>query len=263
MLTFPLVGFLVLQLNIKLTLPQAMASAGIIPGIITCVFSGSVAAFGLYLLSVCASRTPHRRSSFFAVAQLTYPNAAIFFDAAIAIKCFGVSIRSVSPPTPPFMLAHARSYLIIIKKLMPQVVQSLYHDLTSEETNPPDWLLSEHNWLTMFMLILVPLAFLRRIHSLRHTSYIALVSIGSCSFSQCNLSDSQQSILWLSLYDVTSSLSKACQNAAKFTTFILLLTLSRLFLCKSLHSPVLRMYVGVCRSFGSLISSRSLRYTTN
>jgi hypothetical protein len=72
---------------------QAMASAGIIPGIITCVFSGSVAVFGLYLLSLCATKTPHRRASFFAVAQLTFPKAAVLFDAAIATKCFGVSIR--------------------------------------------------------------------------------------------------------------------------------------------------------------------------
>ena len=72
-----------------------MASAGIIPGIITCVFSGTVAAFGLHLLSVCATKTPHRKSSFFAVSQLTFPSAAVFFDAAIAIKCFGVSIRCV------------------------------------------------------------------------------------------------------------------------------------------------------------------------
>ena len=72
-----------------------MASAGLLPGMITCVFSGSVAAFGLYLLSRCATYTPHRRSSFFAVAKLTFPNAAVFFDAAIATKCFGVSIRFV------------------------------------------------------------------------------------------------------------------------------------------------------------------------
>jgi amino acid permease len=59
----------------------------------TCLFSGSVAAFGLYLLSLCARQTSHRKSSFFAVAELTFPSAAVFFDAAIAIKCFGVSIR--------------------------------------------------------------------------------------------------------------------------------------------------------------------------
>lgn len=72
---------------------QALASAGIIPGMITCLFSGAVAAFGLYLLSLCAAKAPHRRASFFAIAEMTFPKAAVFFDAAIAIKCFGVSIR--------------------------------------------------------------------------------------------------------------------------------------------------------------------------
>ena len=63
---------------------------------ITCLFSGVVAGFGLYLLSLCAVKALHRRASFFAVAELTFPRAAVFFDAAIAIKCFGVSIRCVT-----------------------------------------------------------------------------------------------------------------------------------------------------------------------
>ncbi|KAH7913827.1 transmembrane amino acid transporter protein-domain-containing protein [Hygrophoropsis aurantiaca] len=144
-----------------LTFPLAMASAGIIPGMVTCVTSGVIGGFGLYLLSRCARYTPHRRSSFFAVSQLTFPKAAIFFDAAIATKCFGVSI----------------SYLIIIKSLMPSVVGSLYHDLTSPTTNPPEWALSGRNWITLLMLILVPLSFLRQLDSLRHTSYIAMFSV--------------------------------------------------------------------------------------
>ena len=80
---------------------QAFASAGIIPGVLTCLFSGTVGAFGLYLLSACARKAPHRRSSFFAIATLTFPRAAVFFDAAIAIKCFGVSIRCATLPTRP------------------------------------------------------------------------------------------------------------------------------------------------------------------
>ncbi|KAF9461215.1 vacuolar amino acid transporter 5 [Collybia nuda] len=144
-----------------LTFPLAMASAGIIPGMITCIFSGCVAAFGLYLLSLCATQAPHRRASFFAIAQLTFPKAAVFFDAAIAIKCFGVSI----------------SYLIIVKGLMPNVVESLYHVLTSPTTNPPSWTLNGGNWITVYMVVLIPLAFLRHLNSLRYTSYIALFSI--------------------------------------------------------------------------------------
>ncbi|KAG2364843.1 transmembrane amino acid transporter protein-domain-containing protein [Suillus spraguei] len=139
----------------------AMASSGIIPGILTCIFSGCIGAFGLYLLSLSARHAPHRSSSFFVVAQLTFPQAAIFFDAAIAIKCFGVSV----------------SYLIIIKSLMPNVVESLYHDLTSPNTNPPAWALSGRNWITIVMFILVPLASFRQLDSLRHASYIVLFSV--------------------------------------------------------------------------------------
>ncbi|EJF64034.1 vacuolar amino acid transporter 5 [Dichomitus squalens LYAD-421 SS1] len=144
-----------------LTFPLALASAGLIPGIITCAFSGAVGAFGLYLLSLCAAKAPHRRASFFTVAELTFPRAAVFFDAAIAIKCFGVSI----------------SYLIIIKSLMPNVVMALYHDLTSPDVNPPTWMLSGQNWITLIMIPLVPLTFLRKLDSLRHTSYVALFSV--------------------------------------------------------------------------------------
>ncbi|KAI0717978.1 vacuolar amino acid transporter 5 [Cerioporus squamosus] len=144
-----------------LTFPLAMASAGIIPGIITCLFSGGVAAFGLYLLSLCAAKAPHRRASFFTIAEMTFPSAAVFFDAAIAVKCFGVSI----------------SYLIIIKSLMPSVVSALYHDLTSPDVNPPPWMLSGQNWITLIMIPLIPLTFLRKLDSLRHTSYVALFSV--------------------------------------------------------------------------------------
>lgn len=70
------------------------------------------------------------------------------------------------------------SYLIIIKSLMPNVVASLFHDLTSPNTNPPAWIVSGHNWVTFVMLILVPLSFLRKLDSFRHTSYIAMFSVG-------------------------------------------------------------------------------------
>ena len=61
---------------------------------------------------------------------------------------------------------------------MPNVVSALYHDLTSEGTNPPAWALSGRVWITLMMIILVPLSFLRKLDSLRHTSFIALFSVG-------------------------------------------------------------------------------------
>jgi amino acid permease len=158
---------------------------------LTCALSGTLGAFGLYLLSMCARKTAHRRASFFAVANLTFPRAAVFFDAAIAIKCFGVSIRFVLFYARREMLAdEVVSYLIIIKSLLPNVVASLYHDLTSPDTNPPAWALSGRLWICLVMTVLVPLSFLRRLDSLRHTSYIALFSCGkypsiSLSFETC------------------------------------------------------------------------------
>ncbi|KAG8903183.1 hypothetical protein FRB99_003632 [Tulasnella sp. 403] len=143
-----------------LTFPLAMASSGVIPGMITCLFSGIVAAFGLHLLSVCATRAPHRKSSFFAIAQLTFPKAALFLDAAIATKCFGVSI----------------SYLIIIKGLAPSVLKTMFH-LLSPDTALPTWAVSGRTWVSLFMTILAPLCFLKKLDSLRHTSYIALFSM--------------------------------------------------------------------------------------
>jgi amino acid permease len=74
------------------------------------------------------------------------------------------------------------SYLIIIKSLMPSVVASIFHDLTSPSINPPSWALSERLWLTFFMAILIPLSFLRQLDSLRHTSYVALFAVGVSSF---------------------------------------------------------------------------------
>lgn len=77
------------------------------------------------------------------------------------------------------LIASPFSYLIIIKGLMPNVVASLYHDLTSETTNPPAWTQNGNVWITLFMAVLVPLCFLKHLNSLRHTSYVALFSVGA------------------------------------------------------------------------------------
>lgn len=61
---------------------------------------------------------------------------------------------------------------------MPNVVASLYHDLTSPTTNPPAWAQSGRIWITLLMVILAPLASLRRLDSLRHTSYVVLFAVG-------------------------------------------------------------------------------------
>ncbi|KAL8952059.1 MAG: hypothetical protein Q9222_002011 [Ikaeria aurantiellina] len=140
-----------------LAMPLALSRMGIVLGIFIILWAGVTAGFGLYLQTRCARYLERGSASFFALSQITYPNAAVIFDAAIAIKCFGVGV----------------SYLIIIGDLMPGVVQGF-----SENAAGVAFLVDRHFWVTGFMLIVIPLSFLRRLDSLKYTSVIALISIG-------------------------------------------------------------------------------------
>ncbi|MCJ1399780.1 hypothetical protein MMC11_002983 [Xylographa trunciseda] len=140
-----------------LAMPLAMSRMGILLGTAIILWSGLTAGFGLYLQTRCARYLDRGSASFFALSQITYPNAAVIFDAAISIKCFGVGV----------------SYLIIIGDLMPGVVQGFTSDVHGLQ-----FLLDRHFWVTGFMLIVIPLSFLRRLDSLKYTSVIALISIG-------------------------------------------------------------------------------------
>jgi amino acid permease len=111
-------------------MPLAISHMGIALGTCVILWSGVTAGFGLYLQSRCAHYLDRGSASFFALSQLTYPNAAVVFDAAIAIKCFGVGV----------------SYLIIIGDLMPGVVQGF---VGGEPVY--DFLIDRHFWVTAFM----------------------------------------------------------------------------------------------------------------
>ncbi|KAI0903414.1 transmembrane amino acid transporter [Ustulina deusta] len=140
-----------------LAMPSALSHFGMVLGVLVIIWSGFTSAFGLYLQSRCARYLDRGSSSFFALSQLTYPNAAVIFDAAIAIKCFGVGV----------------SYMIIIGDLMPGVVEGFDSSATSIA-----YLMDRNFWITVFMLVIIPLSFLRRLDSLKYTSIIALIAIG-------------------------------------------------------------------------------------
>lgn len=108
------------------------------------------------MLSRSAAQAPHRAASFAALSKLTYPKLGRIFDAAIFLKCWGVSV----------------SYLIVIGSLMPRVVYSF-------SKSSPDWLLDRRLWILLAMSILCPLAFLRKLDSLKVTSYISLCAVGN------------------------------------------------------------------------------------
>jgi amino acid permease len=140
-----------------LAMPSILSHMGIMLGVLLIIWSGITSAFGLYLQSRCARYLDRGTSSFFALSQITYPNAAILFDLAIAVKCFGVGV----------------SYMIIIGDLMPGV--ALGFDDNAEQI---PYLVDRHFWITAFMLLIIPLSFLKRLDSLKYTSLVALVSIG-------------------------------------------------------------------------------------
>ncbi|PGH19667.1 hypothetical protein AJ80_03822 [Polytolypa hystricis UAMH7299] len=140
-----------------LAMPLALSHMGIFLGVIVIIWAGLTAGFGLYLQTRCAQYLDRGTASFFALSQITYPSATVVFDAAIAIKCFGVGV----------------SYLIIIGDLMPGVVRGFGFGAGSM-----DFLQDRQFWVTAFMLVVIPLSFLRRLDSLKYTSIVALSSIG-------------------------------------------------------------------------------------
>ncbi len=96
-----------------------------------------------------------RTSSFNAISKITFPNAAVFFDTAIAIKCFGVAV----------------SYLIVIGSLMETLSQNVFN------LDPDHWLSSRRAWISFSMILIVPVSYLRRLDSLKYTSAIALFAV--------------------------------------------------------------------------------------
>jgi amino acid permease len=140
-----------------LAMPFVLSQMGIIFGIFVILWSATASGFGLYLQSRCARYLDRGTSSFYAIAQLTYPNAAVILDSAIVIKCFGVGV----------------SYLIIIGDLMPGVMAGL-----SDNWADDSCLLNRGFWITLFMIPVMVLSFMKKLDSLKYTSLLALLAIG-------------------------------------------------------------------------------------
>lgn len=142
-----------------LAMPYAIRSDGTVLGLIVIVLSASTSSFGLYLQGKCTRYVEEGEASFFALAQLTYPQLSVVFDLAIAVKCFGVGI----------------SYLVVIGDLMPKIVQQLIMDSFLDKH---EILLERNFWITFFMVFIVsPLSFLKKLDSLKYASMVALSSV--------------------------------------------------------------------------------------
>ena len=142
-------------------MPLALSHMGILLGSSVIIWAGLTAGFGLYLQTRCARYLERGTASFFALSQLTYPNAAVIFDAAIAIKCFGVGV----------------SYLIIIGDLMPGVVEAF-----GPYSETYDFLYDRRFWITAFMSVSCPLT---EVEARRLTPMLMLYSSTGLSLYPC------------------------------------------------------------------------------
>lgn len=135
-----------------LSMPAAFAATGYVIGTLLILGAATFSAFGLYLL-VLSSQDVGRGVSISRMLKMTYPRMSAVFDFGIALKCFGVAI----------------SFLIVIGDMMPSILEGMGYENV--------WLLSRRFWITLFMLLLAPLAFLRQMDSLKYTSFAGLLSV--------------------------------------------------------------------------------------
>lgn len=136
-----------------LALPYAMAGCGYVGGVIFIVLFASSATLGLHLLSEAANAVG-RPATFHKVANAAIPGFGMLFDAAIAIKCFGV----------------ATSYLVVVKQNVPEALEAFHVPSTS--IFHEKWL-----WVLIAVCFVTPLSFLREISRLRFTAALSLLCV--------------------------------------------------------------------------------------
>ncbi|AET38825.1 Avt7p Ecym_3335 [Eremothecium cymbalariae DBVPG len=128
-----------------LAIPYAFRADGVTVAIILLLFAAITSGFGLYLLSLSSKALLNpRQSSFFTLCSVTYPKLSFLFDFAMFIQCYGVGL----------------SYLVL--------VGDLFSSLLGGRRN---W------WILGSTIIVVPLAHLRQLDSLKYSSLVGLLSI--------------------------------------------------------------------------------------
>mmetsp|Transcript_39714 Transcript_39714/g.104885 ORF Transcript_39714/g.104885 Transcript_39714/m.104885 type:complete len:479 (-) Transcript_39714:273-1709(-) len=136
-----------------LGLPAAFAGCGYVIGIVMVIGFATCAIFGLHLLSEAANIVG-RPATFHKVADAAVPGFGMLFDAAIAIKCFGV----------------ATSYLVVVKGNVPMALTSL--GVPEDSIWHQKWL-----WVLIAASLATPLALLKEISKLRFTAGLSLICV--------------------------------------------------------------------------------------
>lgn len=143
-----------------LALPSAFNSVGALPGLVFLLVAAVVSSCGLQLLVLASDRMtkldlgPARASSFTMLAQPTYPNASLLFELAVLVKCSLV----------------AASYLTLVRDAFPRFVSAVAPNVWS-------FLRGEYFWSTLAIVVIAPVCFLRRMESLKYTSFLGMIGI--------------------------------------------------------------------------------------
>lgn len=140
-----------------LSLPFAFSLVGILPGAFLLFLATAMSIFGLYLLAKASHQTCNRDGSFAALSAVTYPRLAPVFDGAVALKCLGVAI----------------GYLKIIGDLLPETIKGF----TNNTTSGGAWYLNRVMWVSVIVVCISPATFMKRIDSLKYTSFLGLMSV--------------------------------------------------------------------------------------
>eukprot|EP01135_Chromosphaera_perkinsii_P001479 Nk52_evm8s179 gene=Nk52_evmTU8s179 len=137
-----------------LSIPYAYSLTGFYLGLCLLIIFAVGANFGLKLLVEVARWTKKRQTSYFVLAQHTFPWARYVIDAAVAFKCFGV----------------ATSYLIVVGDNMSMAVG---HWAGSED----DTIADRRIWIAIFMIFCIPAALQKTLDKLRFVSLVAISTV--------------------------------------------------------------------------------------
>lgn len=142
-----------------LSLPFAFSLVGILPGILLFIVAASMSIFGYFLLVRSSYEVCGRKGGFGPLASASYPKLAPVFDFAVAFKCLGVAI----------------GYLKIIGDLIPEMIQGLKSSPVPKDAVP--WYMNRIVWVTVTLMAISPTAFMKRMDSLKYTSFLGLTSV--------------------------------------------------------------------------------------
>ena len=142
-----------------LALPSAFAAAGWLGGALMLLLSASIATFGSHLLAECVERVG-RPAALPKVTEVALGRVGILMTN-ISVIIIGASC--------------AIGYLIVVGDTLPEIYRFLRG---GEEGEPASIFDARQFWIVAALLIIVPLALLRKIDSLRFASLLVVGCVG-------------------------------------------------------------------------------------